>query len=168
MQRVADHRRMLVQLLLHEVAEVALADRRAGQPRQLHLALHLGAVGAEEARALAVDHRPVAIIQIGDALGQRRQRQAVGADEHLVLAEADRQRRAVLRADDQLGMAGEDHRQRIGAFQPAERRAGRRDGSMPRCRLQIDQLRHRLGVGLGGELLALPPPVRRAARRGSR
>ena len=44
MQRVADHRGVLVQLLFHEVAEIALADRRTGQPRQLHFALHLGAV----------------------------------------------------------------------------------------------------------------------------
>ena len=154
MQRVADHRGMLVQLLFHEVAEVALADRRTGQPRQLHLALHLGAIGAEEARALAIDHRPVAIIQIGDALRQRRQRKAVGTDEHLVLAEAHRQRRTVLRADDQFGMAGEDHRQRIGALQPAECRARRGDRIHAALEVEIDKLRHRLGVGLGGELLA--------------
>ena len=159
---------MLVQLLFHEVAEIALADRRTGQPRQLHLALHLGAVGAEEPRALAIDHGPVAIAQIGDALGQRRQRQAVGADEHLVLAEAHRQRRAVLRADDQLGMAGEDHRQRIGAFQPAERRARRLDRRHAALQVQIDQLRHRFGVGLGGELLARRLELRCAVRHGSR
>ena len=54
MQRVADHRGMLVQLLFHEVAEVALADRRTGEPRQFHLALHLGAIEAKETRALAI------------------------------------------------------------------------------------------------------------------
>ena len=122
---------------------------------QLDLALHLGAARRRRtARPVRVDHRPVAVLQIGDALGQRRQRQRVGADEHLVLAEAHRQRRAVLRADHQLGMAGEDHRQRIGALQPARApRRPPRPACMPRCRLQVDQLRHRLGVGLGGELL---------------
>jgi hypothetical protein len=59
---------MLMQLLFHEVAEVPLADRRTGKPRQLHLTLHLGTVLAEEARALPIHHGPVAIVQIGDAL----------------------------------------------------------------------------------------------------
>jgi hypothetical protein len=60
----------------------------------------------------------------------------------------------VLRADDQLGMAREDHRQRIGAFQPAECRARRGDRIHAALEVEIDELRHRLGVGLGGELLA--------------
>ena len=44
---------MLVQLLLHEMAEIALADRGAGQRGQLDFALHLGAGGIEEAGALS-------------------------------------------------------------------------------------------------------------------
>ena len=52
-QRVADHRRVLVQLLLHEVAEIALADRGAGERGLLHLARHRRAVGVEEARLVA-------------------------------------------------------------------------------------------------------------------
>ena len=51
-------------------------------------------------------------------------------------------------------MAGEDHRQRISAFQPAECRARRRDRIHAAPQVEIDELRHRLGVGLGGELLA--------------
>jgi hypothetical protein len=39
-QRVADHRRVLVQLLFHEMAVIALADRGAGQRGQADLALH--------------------------------------------------------------------------------------------------------------------------------
>ena len=155
MQRVADHLRVFVQLLLHEVAEIALADRRAGQPRQLHLALDFSAAQIEEPGALPVHHRPVAIMQIGDAAGQRRQRQRVGAEIHLILAKPHRQRRTMLCADDQLGMAGEDHRQRIGTLQPAERRPGRLHRRHAAPQIQIDELRHRLGIGLGAELLPL-------------
>jgi hypothetical protein len=155
MQRVADHRRVLVQLLLHEVAEIALADRGTGQPRQLHLALHLIAIGRKEAGALPVHHRPVAIVQIGDAAGQRRQRQRVGADEHLVLAEPNGQWRTMLRADDQLGMAREDHRERIGALQTAQRRPGRGNRIHAALQVEVDELRHRLGVRLGREFLPL-------------
>ena len=93
-------------------------------------------------------------MQIGDAAGQRRQCQAVGAEVHCVLAEADRQRRAVLRADHQFGMAGEDHRQRVGTLQPAERRAGRFHRGHAAPQVQIDQLRHRFGVGFRAEFLA--------------
>ena len=55
----------------------------------------------------------------------------------------------MLRADDQLRMAGEDHRQRIGAFQPAERGAGRGDRVHAALQVQIDKLRDGFGIGLG-------------------
>ena len=122
---------------------------------QLHLALDRRAVGVEEPRAVAVDHRPVAVLQIGDAPGQRRQRQRVGADEHLVLAEAHRERRAVLGAD----RSAPDGRRRSSPARrrpPAggTRRRRRSTGVHAALQVQIDQLRHRFGVGLGGEFLA--------------
>ena len=82
-QRVADHRRLLVDLLVHEVAVVALADQRAGERGLLDLARHRAAVGVVDRRAARAQHRPVALLQVLDAVGQRRQRQRVGADEHL-------------------------------------------------------------------------------------
>ena len=60
----------------------------------------------------------------------------------------------MLRADDQFRMTGEDHRQRIGALEPAERSAGGTQRVHPLLQMQIDKLRHRFGVGLGGEFLA--------------
>ena len=153
MQGVADHRRVLVQLLLHEVAEIALADGGAGQPGELDFALNLVAVDVEELGTLAVHHGPVAVAQIGDAAGQRRQRQGIGTDEHLVVAEADRQRGAVLGADDQLRMAGEDHGQGVGTLQPPQRRAGGFDGLHAAFQVQIDKLGDGLGIRFGAELL---------------
>ena len=110
---------MLVHLLFHEMAVVAFANRGAGQRGEFDLARDLGAAGVAEDGAVAADHRPVAVAQIGDPPRQRRQRQAVGADEHLVVAEADGQRRAVAGADHQFGVAGEHHGQRISPLQAA-------------------------------------------------
>ena len=50
----------------------------------------------------AGEHRPVAVVEIGDAVGERRQRQRVGAEIHLAVAVADRQRRAAAGADQQV------------------------------------------------------------------
>ena len=139
MQRVPDHRRVFVQLLLHEVAVVALPDSSPGQPGELDLPLDLLAAGGEEARAFAVHHGPVAVVQIGDAAGERGERERVGADEHFVVSEADRERRPVLRANDQLRVASEDHRQGVGAFEPAERRASRGDRVHAALQVQIER-----------------------------
>ena len=59
----------------------------------------------------------------------------------------------MLRADDQLGMAGEDHRQRVGAFQPAEGSAGGGNRIHAALEVQVHQLCHGFGIGFGGEFL---------------
>ena len=97
--------------------------------------------------------RPVAVVQIGDALRQRCQCEAVGSDEHFVLAEAHRERCAMLRAYDELGMAGEDHGQRIRALQPKERSARRLHRRHAALQVEIDQLGDSFSVGLGVEFL---------------
>ena len=79
-QRIADHGRLLVDLLVHEVAVVALADQRAGHRRLLDLALHRLALGVIDGGAAGVQHCPVAFLQVLDAIGQRRERQGVGAE----------------------------------------------------------------------------------------
>ena len=71
--------------------------------------------------ALRVHDRPVAVLEIGDRVGEGRQRDGVGAEEHLALAMADGERRAVAGADDQVLVAGEHDGQRKGAFQPLQR-----------------------------------------------
>ena len=116
MQGIADDRGVFVEFFLHEVAEIALADGRTGQTGQLGFPHDLGPVHVEEFRPFAVHNRPVAVFQIRDLPGERGQSEAVGADKHLILAEAHRERCAVLGDDHQFGVACEDHRQGVGAL----------------------------------------------------
>ena len=104
---------------------------------------------------MPINHSPVAVIQIGDALCQRCQSQAIRADEHLIVAEADCERCPMLRTNNQIRMAGENHRQRVGTFQSAERCTHSLNWLHVSAQMQVDQLRHRLGVGLCTEFLTL-------------
>ena len=85
-QRLRDHGRLLEDLLLHEVAVVALLDRRGRGARSGDLALDRIVVLVEDLRALAGDDDPVAFVEIGDLLGQRGERQRVGPEIGLALA----------------------------------------------------------------------------------
>ena len=96
---------------------VALADQGAGQLGLADGPVHLRAGLVEDLRPRAGNHGPVALVEIADAFGQRRQRQGVGADEHLAVAIADRQRAAAPRADHQVMLAGEHDGQRKGALE---------------------------------------------------
>ena len=97
-------------------------------------------------------HRPVAVVEIGDAVGERRQRDRVGAEEHLAVAIADRERAAAAGADHQVVLALEEDGEREGAAQPVESLGdglGRRQALVKPCG---DQVGDDLGVGLGDEL----------------
>ena len=89
------------------------ADSRIG-------ALDLVIGGVEDRHLARGDDRPVALFEIGDAAGQRRQRQRVGAEKHLAVAVADRERAAAARADQQIVLAGEQKGEREGAFEPRQ------------------------------------------------
>src|SRR3546814_4791065 len=85
------------------------------------------------------------------AVGERRQRQGVGAEEHRALAVADRKRRAAARADHEVVAPGEDDGQREGALQALQ---CRRHGLLRRhlaVEIAGDQMHHGFGVGLGLE-----------------
>ena len=154
-QRVAQHRRLLEDLLLHEVAVVALADQRPAQRGLADRPLRRPVLGVDHHRTLAVEKADIAFLEILDALGQRGQGQGVGADEHLVVAVADRQRAALARDDQQILVALEQDRQRERALEPAHgggRRLARRHAPLE---MRADQVRHDLGIGLGRETVAV-------------
>ena len=94
---MADHGRLLVDLLGHEVAVLSPCrpctlvdrghlDRIARSPGGLR-----SVVGFPRT-ACAFSTAQIAILQIADAVGERRERQRVGAEEHLALAIADGER----------------------------------------------------------------------------
>jgi hypothetical protein len=93
----------------------------------------------------------VALLEIGDAVGHRRERERVGAEVHLALAIADGERRAAAGADHQVLLALEEEGEREGAFQPGERRAGGFERGQARAQLAGAELGDGLGVGLGFE-----------------
>ena len=135
-ERVADHFRLLVDFLGHEVLVVALVDQHGRGGRLDDRPLDDLVLRVMDDRALAGDHHPVAVFQIAHGVGERRQRNGVGAEIHLglvPLAVADGERRASARADHQIVFAGEQEGKREGAAQLLER-GGDRVGRAS-CRL---------------------------------
>ena len=105
--------------------------------------------------ALAADDRPVALVEISDALGPRRDRKRVGAEVILALAIANGQRRSHARTDDQVGMVAEQDRD---GERPSQPRQDRRDRVLRRCAaldLASNEVADDLGIGLALELAAL-------------
>ena len=168
-ERVADHFGLLVDFLGHEVLVVALVDQHA--PRRVDLmtarstALVLRVVDLD---ALARHHRPVAVLEIADRVGERRERDGVGAEIHLAVAVADRERRTLARADHQVVLAGEQEGQRESAAQLLERRRHRLGRRLALLHLVGDQMRDHFGVGLAAEFGAVLAELARAARGNSR
>ena len=116
-ERVADDLGLLVDFLRHEMAIVALVDQKRRSHRFLHRARDLVAAGVAHLHAVAPEHRPVALLQVADRVGERRERERVGAEIHLALAVADRERRTLAGAHQQIRLALEQEREREGATQ---------------------------------------------------
>ncbi len=112
LQRLRNDDRLLENLLAHEVRMIAFFNLVGGCTRRNDFALH-GPIGAVENLDRPLPHhRPVALVEIGDPLGQRGQRQRVGAKVILPLSITDRQRRPHPRADHQIGMVAEQESDR--------------------------------------------------------
>ena len=153
-QRISDHRRLLVDLLEHEMGEVSLADHRARGRGAPDLALDDVAVLVVDDRPVGPHLRPVALVEIADAAGQGRERERVGAEKHLALAIADRERAAAPRADHQVVVPGEQDGERERPFQPLERSGDRLLRGLSLAQTAADQMHRRFGVGVGREDMA--------------
>src|SRR5579883_3332096 len=136
------------------MAVIALADEGAGDGGLAHDALDLAVGGVIDRDARAVEDRPVALFEIGDAARQRRQGEGIGADEHLAIAIADGERAAAPGADEEVVVAGEEKGEAEGAFEAVQRLADR----LLRRQPLIEVARHHdgdgLGIGLGLEAVA--------------
>ena len=154
-QRVADDLRLLVDLLGHEVAVIALLGEQAAGGAALDAPLNDLARGVMDLGAGARHHRPVALVEIGDPVGEGGERQRVRAQIHLAVAVADGERRALPRPDQKIVLAFEQIDEREGAahaLQAGEHRLGRR---LAGRQLVLDDEGGDLGIGLGGEAVAL-------------
>src|SRR3546814_7579115 len=108
-ERLRDDGRLRENLLLHEVAVIALLDRRGGHARGRNFALDRVVVGVENLRAFAANDDPIALVEISDLLRQRRKRERVAAEVGFALAVTNDEGRAEARADEQVGMAAKGY-----------------------------------------------------------
>ena len=103
----------------------------------------------------AFHQHPVAFLQIGDAAGERGERQRVGAKIGLALliafAATHHQRRSEPGADHQIVMIAKQDGQREGPFQPGQHGLDRFMRRLARLHLFGDQMNHHFGVGLAFE-----------------
>ena len=144
-ERVADDLRLLVDLLGHEVAVVALFGQQSARGAVDRLAFDdAGRRSRGTSAPGAGDDNPVALLEIGDAVGERGERQRVGAEKHLAVAVADRERRALARADQQVVLAVEQIDEREGAAHPLQRRGDRLGRLLALRQFVLDQERRRL------------------------
>ena len=150
-ERVADDLRLLVNLLGHEVAIIAFVHEKGRGRRFEHGALDFAAFGVEHVGALAREHGQIAVLEIGDRVGKRRERDGVGAEIHFALAIADGERRALARADEEIVLAREQEGEREGTAQPRQH-CGHRLGRRPAVfHLLAHEMGDDLGVGVGAE-----------------
>ena len=131
-QRMTDDLGLLVDFLRHEMAMVALVDQHHRSLRFQHRALDDLAVAVVDFGAVAGHDHPIAVFEIAHHVGERRERDGVGAEIHRALAEADRERRAAPCADQKILLAGEQKREREGAAQSRQRRRTAAAGAAPR------------------------------------
>src|SRR5208337_5480192 len=105
-----------------EVAVIALLGEQAPGRAALDAPLDTCAGGVANVGARAGRDDPVALLEIGDAVGERRERQSVRAEIGLAVAVADRKRRALPRPDQEVILALEQVNEGEGAAHALERR----------------------------------------------
>ena len=152
---MSDDLGLLVDLLGHEVAIVALFREQASRRAPLDAALDPFPVAVADVGAFASHDCPVALLEIGDAIGEGSERERVGTQKHLSVAVADRERRALPRADQEVVLAREQIDQRKRAAQPAKRGMDRLLRRLALRQLVLDRESRDLGIGLGGETVSL-------------
>ena len=144
------------------------ADDRRGDP----LALDRQIGGVEEFGALTRQHRVIALFEIGELIGQRRERHRVRAEIDFAFAfaraEADGKRRALARTNQKIVFALEKERERKSAFQPRQAFGNSLDWRKALRQSLADKMRDDFGIGLGFEGMAFGASIPRARRGNSR
>ena len=148
-EHAGDRLGLLRDLLGHEVTVRPDLDVVG---RHLDLGRHparVVAVAREGAVVLGRDDRQIAVVEVHDRRGVPHQGRHVGRDEHLAVAHADDERRAVARHHDAIRLSGVEDCDGIRADDLLERldHAVLERGGTGACH----QVRQHLGVGVGAE-----------------
>ena len=136
------------------MALAGLVHQRGGGGGDLDFAVGRTPLRIEDGNLRPADHHHIAFFQIGDAVGERRQRESVGADIGFRLGMADRQRRALARTHQEAFMILEDHGDGIGAGQPRHRLLGGIVGRKTLTQQIGDQMSGDFAVGFGFKTVA--------------
>ena len=152
---MADHLRLLVDLLGHEVPVIALFRQQAAGRAALDAALDLAAARLADVGPLAGQRHPVAFLEIGDAIGEGGERERVRAQIHFPVAIADSQRRALTRADQEILLALKQIDERERPAEAPKRRMNRVLRRLAFAEFVLDDESCDLGIGLGRERVAL-------------
>ena len=140
---MADHFRLLVDFLGHEVAVVRLVDQR-GRGRVLdRVAMNDRVVLVVDGRAFARQHDPIAVFEVADRVGKRPERDRIRPQIHFAVAVTDGQRRAVAGADHQVVFAGKDEPERERTAQFRQRRPHRLDRLDTLLEKAVDEMQRR-------------------------
>src|SRR6516164_1562507 len=93
---------LLVNFLRHEMAMIALVYQENRGLRLEHGTLRDAAVAAVYLGSVSRYDHPIAIFEIADLIGEGGKRDRIGPDIHRAVAEADRERRTLARADQEV------------------------------------------------------------------
>ena len=166
--RIAHRAGLLEDFLEHVVRIVALLDVLGGELDLADRAVAALAGQRADLEFVALDRDEVEVVQINRVAGVGDDRADVAREKIFILPDAEHERAAAPRADDEIGNIRVDQRDAVGADDLLQRRAQRFDeqGLVPPWIDHADrgvvvnfadQMRQHFGVGLGGEMmLALP------------
>ena len=151
--RCFDSRGLLVDLLEHIVRIAALLGAVLVPVGEEQFLFERSAVQGAKFCAAIFQNGDLALFKQIVVLGIFDDGGYVGGDEHLVLPLTDDQRTFAPHRVNGLGTVGENDPQRKGAAQLMERLADTADGVA--VIVEVEQLRHNLGIGIGEELVAV-------------
>src|SRR5580700_9192544 len=152
---VANHFRLLMDLLGHEMPVIALVHEEGRCRGAQNCAFNLAALRITDLCALAREHGGVAILKIRDGIREGSKRNGVRAEKHFAFAITYGQWRALARPDQKVFLALEQEGERKCAPQARQRSRDCVGRGVALALFLGDEMRHNLGIGLGAERGAL-------------
>ena len=133
---------------------IAFVDQARGGRGLDDRALDLATALVPDLSALAREHRPVAVLKIGDRVRKGSKRDGVRSQEHLTSAVSDGERRPFACADQEVVVSGKQECQRESAPQLLERGRDCIGRRLAVLNFQRHQMSNGLGVGFADKFAA--------------